>query len=107
MGIETDKIIMRALKRLFRAWLQGTPYTCQGVEILTDLGQTPWRQIFSQLCVQTFAAGSIAEVFGCIRSVFIEVDLDKLVALNEAGDWDGSARASVIGDEMECSESKP
>jgi hypothetical protein len=30
MGTETDKIIMRAPKRLFHAWLQGTPYNASG-----------------------------------------------------------------------------
>jgi len=48
MKMETDKI-STSPKGLFRTWLRGTPYICQGVEILTVLGQTLWNKIFSHL----------------------------------------------------------
>ena len=35
MEMVTDKIIVRAPKRLFRAWLQGTPYIVAAIRMLT------------------------------------------------------------------------
>ncbi len=59
MKMVADKIIMHAPKRLFHAWLQGTPYTCQGVEILTVLGQTLWNKILAAYVSEPSLASSL------------------------------------------------